>query len=30
MPADRSGSIAVWVVMKVPVSWCMTVGLGVA
>jgi DNA-binding NarL/FixJ family response regulator len=29
-PAERGGSIAVYVVMKVSVSWCTTAGLGVA
>ena len=29
-PAARGGSIAVYVVMKVSVSWCTTAGLGVA
>jgi len=28
--AGRGGSIAVYVVMKVSVSWCTTAGLGVA
>ena len=28
--AERGGSIAVYVVMKVSVSWCTTAGLGVA
>jgi hypothetical protein len=29
-PTERGGSIAVYVVMKVSVSWCTTAGLGVA